>query len=336
MEYLYSTPKLRLSVVTPTYCRPQEVRELLENLSRQTLLPDEVILVDGAPDEERSTARVVTALRESLPFRCEYFKSARGTARQRNAGIEKARGEFVAFIDDDVRLKPDFFKTILAEFSKDQHQDVGGIVGYRTNCHFHAQDRQRWRWYRRLKLLRTYEPGRYDYASGYPINNNMQPPFRGVREVDFITTACAVWRRQVFDAGLRFDDFFCDYGVLEDAHFALRAKRAWRLLQCGDAHCVELSSPNGRVDRKKIGYKSVVNYYYVFQSIVQPLTWQHKVRFWRYQAFELVRVSASAVRRRRYADIQEVQGRLTGFITCLRGDIRHASNAPKKVELRHS
>ena len=134
-----------------------------------------------------------------------------------------------------------------------------------------------------------------------------------------MTTACAVWRREVFDAGLRFDLFFRDYGVLEDAHFALRAGKRWQLLQCGDAKCAELSSPNGRVDRRDLGFKCVVNYYYVFKDITGSSTLGHKFRFWRYQAFELFRLFVSAVRRRRRSDLAEVRGRLRGIAFVARG-----------------
>jgi glycosyltransferase involved in cell wall biosynthesis len=308
-----------ISVVTPTFRRPSEVAGLLANLCQQTLLPCEVILVDGASLDERETEEVVRAMIPNLPFRCRYISHPAGTAIQRNAGIDMAVGSYVALIDDDVRLEPDFFEAILRVFEPDREHKVGGVVGYRTNQHFDPASAQRWRYYRRLRMLTTYEPGRYDFRTGYPINANMQPPFSGVREVDFMTTACAVWRSEVFDSGLRFDRFFRDYGVLEDAHFALRAAKRWQLLQCGDAHCRELSSPNGRVDRRKIGFKCVVNYYYVFQDIVGPLTWQHKARFWRYQAFELFRVGTSAVRRFRRSDAAELRGRLEGFYSIARG-----------------
>lgn len=308
-----------ISVVTPTYRRPGEVAGLLENLSRQTLLPMEVILVDGAPLEEVETEEIVRRLAPGLPFQCRYVRHARGTAIQRNAGIEAAKETFIAFIDDDVRLEPDFFEAIARVFTDDDENRVGAVVGYRTNQHFEAASSQRWGYYRRLKLLTTFEPGRYDFRTGYPINANMQPPFTGVREVDFMTTACAVWRRQVLESGLRFDPFFRDYGVLEDAHLALRAGRNWKLLQCGDAHCEELSAPNGRVNRRKIGYKCVVNYYYVFQDIVKPLTVRHKVRFWSYQGFELFRLGTSAIRRHRGGDVSELIGRLEGFFSVLRG-----------------
>lgn len=308
-----------ISVVTPTFRRPQEVVELLRNLAAQEVLPFEVILVDGAPEEETETREAVGKFKDGLPFHLRYFKSERGTAVQRNAGIDLARGEFVALVDDDVRLEPDFFEKALGAFNDDRGKAVGGVVGFRTNTRFDPQSVARWRWYRRLGLLKVYEPGRYDYQSGYPVNANMTPPFTGVREVDFMTTACAVWRREVFDSGLRFDAFFKDYGVLEDAHFSLRARRRWKLLQCGGARCVELHSPGGRVNSRRIGYKCVVNYYYVFRDVVRPLTWRHKFRFWRFQAFEFFRLSTSAVRRRRLSDLMELRGRLEGALAVARG-----------------
>ena len=80
-----------------------------------------------------------------------------------------------------------------------------------------------------------------------------------------------------------------------------------------------MSSPHGRVDSRKLGYKYVVNYYYVFKDIVHPLTWKHQLRFWRYQVFELLRISVSALRRRSVADVMEVRGRLEGLAAVVRG-----------------
>ncbi len=310
---------MRISVVTPTFRRPREVIELLQNLCQQTLLPGEVIIVDGAPDEETATERAVNQIAYPSPFPCKYLRSEKGTAVQRNAGINIASGDLIALIDDDVRLEPDFLAQIAEVFTRDTRGEVGGIVGYRANRHFKPSEAKRWRWYRRLNLLTIYKPGRYDFHTGYPINANLQAPFGGTREVDFMTTACAVWRRRVFDSGLRFDLFFQDYGVLEDAHFSLRASRQWKLLQCGDARCLELHSPSGRVNSQKIGYKCVVNYYYVFKDIAGPLSWRQKYRFWRFQAFEFARVAASAIRRRRKSDWMELRGRFQGFAAIVRG-----------------
>ncbi|MCI0336623.1 MAG: glycosyltransferase [Acidobacteria bacterium] len=308
-----------ITIVTPTFRRPAEVAELLDNLRHQSLLPAEIILVDGAPPEETATEEVVKTVTSTLPFPCRYIRRGGGTAVQRNTGIENAKTPYIALIDDDIRPEPDFLEQITRAFADDRERKVGGIVGYRTNQHFDTNV-QRWRWYRRLRFFSTYEPGRYDFTSGYPINVNLQPPFSGIREVDFMTTSCAVWRRDVFDSGLSFDPFFRDYGMLEDAHFSLRAGRQWKLWQCGDACCLHLHSPHGRPPSRKIGYKCVVNYYYVFQDVVRPLTWRHRLRFWRFQAFELLRVFSSAIRRRRWSDVMEFWGRIEGIFAIARGE----------------
>lgn len=309
----------KISVVTPTLRRPAEVLGLLENLSKQCILPFEVILVDGAPPTEIETQTAVEKVLRSYPFEINYIRHGGGTAIQRNVGIDAAKGDFIALVDDDVRLEKDFLNKMIEVFRSDEPKNIGGIVGYRTNRHLRAEDSERWRWYKRLNLLTVFEPGRYDFECGYPINNNLQPPFTGVRKVDFMTTACAVWRREVFDSGLRFHTFFNNYGILEDAHFSLRAGRDWTLLQNGDAYCEEMHSPNGRENSRKIGYKCVVNYYFVFQDIACPLSIKQKFRFWRFQAFEFLRIGGSALRRRNWSNVQEILGRAHGVLAVLLG-----------------
>jgi len=309
------TKDLSISVVVPTLRRPEEIETFLRNLSEQDVLPFEVIVVDGAPEDDRATESVVERLRTSFAVDLQYLRQQGGTAVQRNTGIDVAQGSLIALLDDDVRLAPDFLKAMADVFVADRQKNIGGVVGYRINRHFEIDGSQRWRWYKRLNLLSVFEPGRYDFECGYPINNNLQPPFTGTREVDFMTTACAVWRRQVFDSGLRFSHFFTDYGVLEDAHLSLKARSTWKLVQCGDAHCEELHSPNGRVSRRKIGFKCVVNYYFVFTDIVGPLSISHKWRFWRFQAFEFLRVGAWAIRRRDRHSLQDLIGRVQGVLT---------------------
>ncbi|MEO8042728.1 MAG: glycosyltransferase family 2 protein [Acidobacteriota bacterium] len=309
----------KISIVTPTLKRPDEIRAFLANVRLQSLQPFEIVIVDGLTGVRSETEDVVEEIKNDYPISINYIRHTGGTAIQRNVGIEAAQGDLIAFVDDDVRLDPDFLLNVMNAFSADTNRTVGGIVGYRKNRHFSPSNSERWRWYKRLNLLSVYEPGRYDFECGYPINSNMQPPFSGTRTVDFMTTACAVWRKEVFASGLRFHPFFRDYGVLEDAHLSLRAGKKWDLLQCGDALCEELNSPNGRSGRRQIGYKCVVNYYFVFRDVVGPLTAAHKFRFWRYQAFELLRITVSAVRRRNWGDVLDIQGRVQGAIRIFRG-----------------
>ncbi len=307
-----------ISVVTPTYYRPGEINQLLDSLSRQTYLPLELIIVDGAPADEQATEKLVAGRSSALPFRCRYIRRGGGTAIQRNAGIDIAQGDFISFIDDDISLEPDFFEQILLAYEQDRNRRVGGIAGYITNQHLDPDQSPRWRWYRRLHLFTTYEPGRYDYQTGYPINRYLQPPHAGIRTIDFMGSNCAVWRREVFASGLRFSPFFSDYGVLEDAHLALRAGRDWTLWECGQARCVHHRSPRGRVSTRRLAWKTAVNYRYVFVDIVPQRNWKQELRFWSVQAVDLVRLCAHALRSREKGDWPAVLGKVEGIFAAMR------------------
>lgn len=308
---------LRISVVTPTLQRPQEVQELLTNLAQQTHLPYEVILVDGAPENEPDTEKRVLGMKASLPFSCVYIRHGGGTAIQRNIGIDAVNGDYIAFIDDDIRLDSDFFSQILEVYAEDTELRVGGIAGYITNQHLDPATSSRWQWYRRLGLFTTYEPGRYDYKTGYPINRYLQPPHNGVRDIDFMGSNCAVWRVEVFQQGVRFDEFFKDYGVMEDAHLALRAKQNWKLLECGPAHCQHLHSPSGRVSKRAVARKTAVNYRYVFVDVVRDRSWKNEFRFWRVQLFDLLRITVHAIRYNRRDNWLQVLGKTEGIIAAI-------------------
>ncbi len=308
----------KISVVIPTRSRPQEVVELIVNLASQTLLPFEIIIVDGAPFEDKETQKIVSVQSKSIPFRCKYLRHGGGTAIQRNVGINAATGRFIAFIDDDIRLEENFFEQMLSVFDKDVSRHIGGIAGYITNQHLDPKTSPRWRWYRRLRLFATYEPGRYDFETGYPINRYLHPPHDGLRQIDFMGTNCAIWRKEVFESGLRFSEFFRGYAVLEDAHFALRAGEHWKLVENGRARCIHLRSQRGREDNRQVARKTAVNYRYVFVDLVPNRELKQELRFWRVQFFDLFRFIVHALRYGRKDSWSTVLGKIEGIIAAWR------------------
>jgi GT2 family glycosyltransferase len=308
-----------ISVVTPTLDRPDEVRALLANLAAQSVLPLELVLVDAAPPGMDETRSIVQAAAASLPYQVTYIRRGGGTAIQRNIGIDAARGNFVAFIDDDMVLEPDFFASIVSTFAEDRATEVAAVAGYITNQYLDPTKSQRWRWYRRLGLFTTYEPGRYDFETGYPINRYMQPSHDGIREIDLMGANCAVWRRDVFDGGLRFSPFFVDYGVVEDAHLALSARRkGWKIWESGRAKCVHMHSPRGRVSQRSVARKTAVNYRFVFVDIVPNRTFRQEIRFWRVQLVDLIRQTAWAVRHGGRNEWAAALGKVEGIFAATR------------------
>ena len=306
-----------ISIVTPTLSRPDEIKGMVKNLCKQQYLPAEVIYVDGAKNNDNRTQKIINEIDYNLPFKIIYIRKGGGTAVQRNIGIDSAIGDLICFLDDDIRLEDNFLYVMVDHFQNPTYFDVGGIVGYRTNENISPKNHKRWVWYKRLGIYSTFEPGKYDYKTGYPINANLQPPFEGTREVDFMTTACATWRREVMDNGLRFDEFFTDYGVLEDAHFALRAGEKWKLIQAGDAHCIHLRSKNARENPYLVASKTAINYRYVFIDIVSKRTLIQEIKFWRVQIFDLCHFIIYALRHRDKENWLKVFGKVNGIIKAI-------------------
>lgn len=116
-----------VSVVVPTYCRPQKVRECLLALVGQSLSePWEVILVDdGSPTPVvDSLGNVIT---DNLALKVIRQENA-GPAVARNAGVRHARGEFVAFTDDDCLPTPNWLETLVQAGRENPEALVGGTT----------------------------------------------------------------------------------------------------------------------------------------------------------------------------------------------------------------
>lgn len=99
-----------VSVIMAYYRGERYVRAALESIASQTLTPMEVILVDdGSP-----SAIPKEALGASYPFRLRVVRQGNaGQSAARNTGIRAARGEFIAFLDQDDHWNPDHLATLV-------------------------------------------------------------------------------------------------------------------------------------------------------------------------------------------------------------------------------
>ena len=92
----------RITVVVPTYRRPELLARCLDALMAQTFSAEafEIVVVDDGHDDA-TRDRVETLSRSGPPLRYLRPSAGRGPAVARNAGWRAARGEIVAFTDDD-------------------------------------------------------------------------------------------------------------------------------------------------------------------------------------------------------------------------------------------
>ena len=104
-----------VTVVIPTHNRKELLRYALMSALRQEGVALEVIVVDDGSSD--GTAEMLAALTDRR-VRVVHHETAQGVSAARNRGIEEARGEWIAFLDDDDLWAPDKLRLQLESATK--------------------------------------------------------------------------------------------------------------------------------------------------------------------------------------------------------------------------
>ena len=114
---------MKYSIIIPVYNRPDEVDELLQSLTQQTLRDFEVLVIeDGSSVPCRD---VVGKYNEQLLLR--YFeKPNSGPGQTRNYGAERSQGEYLIILDSDCILPPDYLAAVEKELQTAPADAFGG------------------------------------------------------------------------------------------------------------------------------------------------------------------------------------------------------------------
>jgi glycosyltransferase involved in cell wall biosynthesis len=116
------------SVVIPTRDRPQKLAVCLESLAKQDYPRDrfEVIVVDDASELPLDPVAVI--FRERLTLTLLRQSRRAGPSVARNCGAAHAKGEFLAFTDDDCSPASDWLQRLAARFASTPRHLIGGRV----------------------------------------------------------------------------------------------------------------------------------------------------------------------------------------------------------------
>ena len=111
---------MRVSVIIPTYCPKKYLMECLESLCNQTLSKQEyeVILVLNGDLSYADTIREF--INNNAEVNWNFIQTeVPGVSNARNLGLNEAKGDYIAFIDDDDFVSPQYLDELLRESSED-------------------------------------------------------------------------------------------------------------------------------------------------------------------------------------------------------------------------
>jgi len=122
----YDEHHLTVSVLVPTYRRPQDLLRCIRAIAAQERVPDEVIVV--VRDIDAETWMMVDRIRgEVLPSLRTIRVDVPGQVQALNAGLALATGDIIAITDDDAEPHADWVARIVAHFER--NPDVAGVGG---------------------------------------------------------------------------------------------------------------------------------------------------------------------------------------------------------------
>ena len=114
---------MKYSFIVPVYNRPDEVDELLESLTTQTLTDFEVVIVEDGSQKPCGDVCQKYAERLNLHY---FAKENSGPGQSRNYGAERANGQYLIILDSDVVLPAGYLQAVDDELNSQPADAFGG------------------------------------------------------------------------------------------------------------------------------------------------------------------------------------------------------------------
>lgn len=208
--------KPRLSVVICTFNRADYLKQCLEGLTRQSFDDFEVIIVDA--DSNDQTPQVIANYSPKLRIR-KINEPEKELAKARDEGWRAARGDLVAWIDDDVVVSQGWAEAVVRTL--DENADIGGVSGPTIVPEDLLKNRDVFFFYNKAgitKLLgdfwnnfflegginevgRIFKSGAWSPGSNFPQSLEIQ----GLKEVDYLEACNMTLRRELVERVRGFD-----------------------------------------------------------------------------------------------------------------------------------
>lgn len=244
------------SVIVCTKDRTHALSKLISSLGRQTLLPDELIVIDAS--KNNNTFKMLKENDHKQFSKIVYKKTETGLTKQRNIGVSLVNGKYLYFFDDDIVLERNFVEVIYSTFKKFEGSRIAGITGRIININNASKS---WdQLFKRLFFLSDIGKGQVK-LSGLPsirIDDKLSL-------VNSLPGGCTAYKKNVF-RDFKFDENLNGYGYLEDVDFSYRVGQKYNLLYQPEAKLSHFPSTYLIANKRILKKQFVQNQTYLFKK----------------------------------------------------------------------
>jgi GT2 family glycosyltransferase len=233
----------QVSVVIVNWNGADHLRLCLPSLAAQSLPPQEVIVVDNQSTDDSA------AVTESFGARWLPLESNIGLAPAMNRGAQVAAGEFLLFVNNDMRFDPGFIATLVAALQSDKNLFAAG------GMQFNWDGTERGHLATRITKSSDPRTGLVELVPGlyfYPQEQSQ------ITKVFMASAACILIRRKLFDEIAGFDDRL-PFGY-EDVEICWRAwAHGWPIAYAPSAICWHRIGGSARSEAARLlGFRGVL------------------------------------------------------------------------------
>ena len=283
----------RIGVIVASVGRPEEVRQLLEALRKQSVEPAEIVLSINNPGD------LPNELRCSIRPGIKIVEGPAGLPAQRNRGLDLIQSscDVVLFYDDDFLPARDSLECVWRFFEK--HADVVGVTGHvlADGVNGPGLDYQE-----ASDILRDYE----------------KKPKPALLNEDFLCAyGCNMAFRCTAIGTRRFDERLPRYGWQEDMDFAGQLAKVGKVIRTNAFAGVHRGVKKSRGRGEDLGYSQIINPVYLVRK--GTMTWRKALVL---IARNLIANHVKVLRPEPYVDRWgRLCGNWTGLLFLLRGEV---------------
>jgi glycosyltransferase involved in cell wall biosynthesis len=222
-------PKPTVSVIMPCYNGQRYVAAAVESVLRQTYTNFEILAVDDGSSDD--TPNILRSLAAADPRVITWSQSASGTAAAaRNAAFARARGELIAFLDDDDLYHPEKLERSLVGF--DGRPDIQVVFHDHVRFRHDPHEAEAFRFLASRSYVATAGRALEAIGSKWCIGSADFYRFSSLEYVGIHTSAVMVRRKTLLNEPVIFQT---NLRIFEDLDLWLRLIHRYPIAYCDEA-----------------------------------------------------------------------------------------------------
>jgi len=284
---------MKFALIVCTYMRPQALLSLLNSVKKQTLYPDEILIVDGSTNNETKIVLTKNKFKNLNYFKVE--EPERGLTKQRNFGVKNVskNTDIICFLDDDVILTTNYFEELIKTYNiKPDALAVGGYITNEVTWQPEISPKQNHKFYydgwmrneplrfraRKLFGLQPDTPPCFLPTFSHGRSVSFLPPSEKIYDVEQIMGGVSSYKKEVFNT-LKFSSYFEGYGLYEDTDFSLRLAKQGSIYVNTKAQLTHHHEASGRPNKFKYGKMVIRNGWYVWRVKYAKPSFKAKIKW---------------------------------------------------------